>query len=233
MGRLGKIKWFLLGCLIIVLLLLASSVFLPDKLTNTVKWLATKELAGKLRALTQQEAIQKDRLIEMVVESIAVSKIDYQPVAILKEKDGELYLPIWIGLAEANDISVILEGIKVPRPLTPDLLCSTIDGIGASLDHVIINDLQNNIFYASLILNANWTQTEIDARPSDAIATALRVNAPIYATEVVMGKAGVSPERETDDYVTLIYLKQRFIQPETPGQLADGFLIAKRGYETQ
>jgi len=197
MRKLSKVKWCLLGCLIVVLVLVASSVFVPNRLTDAVKWLADNDFAGKLRALTEQEEVREDRLVEMVVETIGVSKIDYQPVVILREKSGESYLPIWIGPLEANAISVVLEGIEVPRPLTPDLLCSTIDRMGASVDYIVINDLQNDIFYAIITLHANWVQMEIDARPSDAIAIALRVGAPIYVEKAVLDKAGVPLDHET------------------------------------
>ena len=114
----------------------------------------------------------------------------------LKERGGERYLPIVIGPAEANAISVVLEGIEMPRPLTPDLLRSIIDRIGVSVDSIVITDIQNNTFYANIILNANWTKIEIDARPSDAIAVALRVRAPIYVEESVLDKLGIQPEHD-------------------------------------
>ena len=200
MGWLSKTKWCLLGCVIVVLVLVVGSIFIPGRFTNAVKWLANNDFAGKLRALSEQEVAQESTLTEMVVESIVVSKIDYQPVVILKEKGGELALPIWIGLLEANAISVVLEGAKMPRPLTPDLLCSIIDRMGARVDYIAINDLQNNTFYANIALNANWMQMEIDARPSDAIAIALRVGAPIYVEKAVLDKAGIQPDHEADKY---------------------------------
>ena len=123
MGRLSKMKWCLLGCLIMLLLLVAGSVFVPYSLTNAVKQVAENGFAYKLRVLSEQESAKKDTLVEMVVESVGVSKIAYQPVVILKQKGSELYLPIWIGPAEANAIAVMLDGVEVPRPLTPDLLC--------------------------------------------------------------------------------------------------------------
>ena len=195
MGRMSKVKWCLLGCLIIVLVLVSVSVFVPNSMTNAVKWVADNDFASRLRALARQEEIQGDRLIEMIVDSVGVSKIDYQPVVVLKEKDGEVYLPIWIGFTEVNAISVILEGVEVPRPLTPDLLRSVIHRMGASVDYIVIDDLQDDTFYANIALNANWVQVEIDARPSDAIAIAIRVGAPIYVEKAVLNKAGVQPDQ--------------------------------------
>lgn len=200
MERLSKVRWCLLGCLIVVFLLAVSSAFVPDRLTDAIKWVANSNSACELRALTKQEAIPEDMLIEMVVESIGISEIVYQPVVILKQRQGEIYLPIFIGLAEANAIAVILEEVDVPRPLTPDLLCSVIDRMGASIHYIVINDLQNETFYADIILHADWQQLKIDARPSDAIAVALRVGAPIYVTEAVLDKAGILSEHEADEY---------------------------------
>ena len=204
MRGLSNVKWCLLGCLIIVFVLVTTSVFEPNKLTDAVKWVANSDFAGKLRAFPEQAAHQEDTLTEMVVESIGVSKIDYQPVVILKEKGGELRLPIWIGLLEANAISVVLEGADLPRPLTPDLLCSVIDRMGASVDYIVVHDLQNRTYYANIALQADWVQMEIDARPSDAIAVALRVRAPIYVAKTVLEKAGVLPEHEMDKYTAML-----------------------------
>lgn len=204
MGKLSRAKWCLLGGLVVVLVLLAGSVFIPGRLANTVKWIANTDLASQIRALTEQPVEPDYELIEMVVEGTGISQINFQPVVILREKDGEFRLPIWIGLPEANAISVILEGIEVPRPLTSDLLCSVITRTGASLDYIVINDLQDDVFYARLMLEVNWTKVEVDARPSDAIAVALRVSAPIYVTKAVLGEAGIPPELETAEYITLL-----------------------------
>ena len=191
MGILGRVKWCLLGCLIGMLVLVYVSIFIPGELTSAVKQMAKNDFVARARALTEREAVKEPGLVEMVVETIGVSKIDYSPVIVLKESTGERYLPIWIGIAEANAISVILEGVSVERPLTADLLCSVIDTLGASVDSIVINDLRDNIFYASLILNVDWTQIAVDSRPSDAIAIAVRVKAPIYVEEAVLDKAGI------------------------------------------
>ncbi len=189
MAKINKAKWCLFGCLITILALVASSVFVPNRLTDAVQWLANNDFAGKLRVLGKHEETRG--LTEMAVDSIGVSRIDYQPVVVLKQKGGELYLPIWIGPLEANAISVILEGVEVPRPLTADLLCSILARTRASVGRVVINDLKDHTFYASIIVETNWTQITIDARPSDAIAIALRTKIPIYAQQAVLDKAGI------------------------------------------
>ena len=136
-------------------------------------------------------------MIEMIVDSIRVSLMNYQRVVILKEKDTERYLPIWIGPAEADAIAVKLQGVSVPRPLTHDLLNSIVDTLGASVNSIIVSDLKNDTFFAKIILNVDGKQMEVDSRPSDAIALAVRVQAPIYAEEVVLDKAGILLDKET------------------------------------
>lgn len=134
---------------------------------------------------------------EMVIDSIRVSMMNYQRVVILKQKDSDRYLPIWIGPAEADAIAVKLQDVSVPRPLTHDLLRSVIKNLGAGISHIIVSDLQNDTFYAKVILQINGTSTEVDCRPSDAIALAVRAEAPIYVEDMVLEKAGVVLDRET------------------------------------
>jgi bifunctional DNase/RNase len=135
-------------------------------------------------------------LIELTIESIRVSLMNYQRVVILKEKDSDRYLPIWIGPAEADAIAVRLQEVAVARPLTHDLLRSIIDSLGASVDYVIVNDLSNDTFFARIMLQIDGRVMEIDSRPSDAIALAVRVQVPIYADESVLEKAGVKLDQE-------------------------------------
>ena len=136
-------------------------------------------------------------MIEMIVDSIRVSLMNYQRVVILKEKMAERYLPIWIGPAEADAIAVKLQDVTVPRPLTHDLLSTVIDTLGATINAIIVSDLKNDTFYAKIILDINDGQMEIDSRPSDALALAVRVAAPIYAEEVVLDKASILLDKET------------------------------------
>ncbi len=136
-------------------------------------------------------------MIEMTIDSIRVSLMNYQRVVILKEKAADRYLPIWIGLAEADAIAVKLQDIAVPRPLTHDLLTSVLKALGAVVDYIIVNDLRNDTFYAKINLSVDGKRLEIDSRPSDAIALAVRVKAPIYAEESVLEKAGIEIDRET------------------------------------
>ena len=136
-------------------------------------------------------------MIEMTIDSIRVSLMNYQRVVILKEKAADRYLPIWIGPAEADAIAVKLQGVTVPRPLTHDLLRSVIDALGATINSIIVSDLKNDTFYAKIILNVDGGQMEVDSRPSDALALAVRAEVPIYAEETVLDKAGILLDKET------------------------------------
>jgi bifunctional DNase/RNase len=133
-------------------------------------------------------------MIEMTIDSIRVSLMNYQRVVILKEKTSDRYLPIWIGPAEADAIAVKLQGVAVPRPLTHDLLTDT---LGAVVNSIIVNDLKNDTFYARVILDIDGKQVEVDSRPSDALALAVRTGVPIYADESVLDKAGIMLDGET------------------------------------
>ena len=136
-------------------------------------------------------------MIEMNVDSIRMSLMNYQRVVILKEKEAERYLPIWIGPAEADSIAVKLQDVSVPRPLTHDLLRSVIDALGAVVVSIIVCDLRNDTFYAKITLSVDGENVEIDSRPSDAIALAVRAEVPIYAEESVLDKAGILLDKES------------------------------------
>lgn len=129
--------------------------------------------------------------LEMVVESIRVSLVTYQRVVILKEKDADRYLPIWIGPAEADAIAIKLQSVPVQRPLTHDLLQTVLQELGGRVTRIVVNDLADDVFYARIFVEQNGRSLEIDSRPSDAIALAVRVNAPIFVEEAVLDKAGV------------------------------------------
>ena len=134
---------------------------------------------------------------EMLIDSIRVSLMNYQRVVILKEKSSDRYLPIWIGPAEADSIAVKLQDVAVPRPLTHDLLNLVITTLGASVSHIVVSDLQNDTFYAKIAIQLNGSSFDVDSRPSDAIALAVRVKAPIYVEDEVLDKASVALDKET------------------------------------
>ena len=136
-------------------------------------------------------------MLEMTVDSIRVSPMNYQRVVILKEKESDRYLPIWIGPAEADAIAVKLQDLSVPRPLTHDLLGTIIDSLGGTIDHILVSDLHNDTFFAKITIQSNGESKEIDCRPSDAVALAVRAKVPIYANEEVLDKAGIHLDKET------------------------------------
>ena len=148
----------------------------------------------------------------MTIDSIRVSPMNYQRVVILKEKGSDRYLPIWIGPAEADAIAVKLQDLSVPRPLTHDLLRTIIDTLGGSVQHILVNDLQNDTFYAKITIQTDGLTKEIDCRPSDAVALAVRVQVPIYAEESVLDKAGIQLDKDTG--------KPLVADPAPPGELA-------------
>jgi bifunctional DNase/RNase len=128
---------------------------------------------------------------ELTIESIRLSLMNYQRVVILREKDSDRYLPIWIGPAEADAIAVRLQDVAVARPLTHDLLRNLIEQLGGRVAYIVVNDLTNDTFFARIVLDVNGETVEIDSRPSDAIALAVRVEVPIYAEDTVLERAGV------------------------------------------
>jgi bifunctional DNase/RNase len=138
-------------------------------------------------------------LTEMVVESVRVHMLSSQHVVILKDTDRDRYLPIWIGPWEANAIAMRLQGLTPERPLTHDLFSSTLDELGVVVKQIIVSDLSEETFRARLLLELDGRALDIDARPSDAIAIAIRAGVPIYATDSVLDRAAVVPEAEEDE----------------------------------
>lgn len=137
-------------------------------------------------------------MVEVMIDSIRVSLMSQHRVVVLKDVDSDRYLPIWIGTCEADAITVELQEVTVARPLTHDLLKAAIIDMGGSIGHILISDLKNDVFYARIVVERNGKPIEIDSRPSDAIALAVRARVPIYVDESVMAKAAVTPEEEME-----------------------------------
>ncbi|MBI2263752.1 MAG: bifunctional nuclease family protein [Armatimonadetes bacterium] len=136
---------------------------------------------------------------KMSVDKLGIDLLTHDPVVILKDVDGKRYLPILIGPFEATAIALALEGTPVPRPLTHDLMKSIIGALKAKVVKIIIHDLQENTFYAKVVLEVNGNAIEIDARPSDSIALALRANAPIYVSERIVLEETVRDKTSEDE----------------------------------
>jgi bifunctional DNase/RNase len=136
---------------------------------------------------------------EMQVDSIRVHVPSGQHVVILKDKAAERYLPIWIGIYEANAIALRITGITPERPITHDLMTNIFRDLGARVTRIEVSSLSSDVFYARIHLALDGRSMDVDARPSDAIALAVRAEAPILVSNEVLEKAGVTPEAETDD----------------------------------
>lgn len=135
---------------------------------------------------------------ELDVLGVRVEMPSNNPIVLLRERDGQRYLPIWIGASEATAIAYAQQGVEPPRPLTHDLMATVIQTLGHTLDEVRITEMNDGVFYAVLVLDG---RTEVSARPSDAIALALRTATPILATELVLDEAGVTMAIEDEDEV--------------------------------
>lgn len=133
-------------------------------------------------------------MIEVVVDSVRASLVTPQRMVFLRETDQERYLPIFIGSCEADAIAIELLGQTVQRPLTHDLLKSVISAMGGRVSHVLVNDLRDDTFFARIIVDMKGKKVEVDSRPSDAIALAVRVKAPIFVDDSVMDRVGIVPE---------------------------------------
>jgi bifunctional DNase/RNase len=146
--------------------------------------------------------------VEMKVKQLALDPLSNMPMIILRDEDEKRSLPIWVGLPEANAIALELEKIPTERPMTHDLLKNVLETVGARVAKVVVNDLRNNTFYAVIHLRLGATDLAVDSRPSDAIALALRVEAPIFVEEAVLTKAESVEVKVTKE-------------PETPGKADD------------
>ncbi len=135
-------------------------------------------------------------MIEVHIDSVRISLMTQHRVIVLREQNSPRYLPIWIGAPEADAITLRLQGVQVERPLTHDLLVNSIETLGGEVQYVLINDLRADVFYAQLVLEVDRRELRIDARPSDAIAIAVRVETPIFVAEKVMEAAGRMPDED-------------------------------------
>jgi len=135
-------------------------------------------------------------LVEMMIDSVRVSLTNQQRIVILRQLDAERYLPIWIGPYEAEAITIALQEIEVARPQTHDLLKNTLTTLGARLLRIEVIALREDVFYAHLVVEVSDRLIEIDSRPSDALALAVRFHAPIYVAQEVLNTAGVTPEED-------------------------------------
>lgn len=137
-------------------------------------------------------------MLEMEIHSVNLDVMSSQPVVVLKEKDARRFLPIWIGQFEATAIMMEMQGMQPSRPLTHDLLRTMIDVLGAQVHRIVVSDIQDGTFYAVIQLTSNGDRIDVDARPSDAIALAVRLGAPIFASEEVLERAAIVQDEEDE-----------------------------------
>jgi uncharacterized protein len=137
--------------------------------------------------------------IEMIVDSVRVHMRTGRHVLVLRESGRGRLLMIWVGVNEANAIAMKLQGVTPERPLTHDLMVAMLDAVDVRVDRIVISDLADETFHARLLLVGSDSNHEVDARPSDAIALAVRIGAPIYATTDVLDRAATSPDDEDED----------------------------------
>jgi uncharacterized protein len=142
-------------------------------------------------------------LNEMVVESVRVHMLSSQHVVILRDTVRERYLPIWIGPWEANAIAMRLQGVTPERPMTHDLFSRTLLELGVTVKQIVVSDLSDDTFRARLLLQVDGREVDLDARPSDAIALAVRAGVPIFATDAVLDRAGVIPESAEEERLSV------------------------------
>ena len=156
-------------------------------------------------------------LTEMTVDSIRVHMPTGQHVVILKEKEAERYLPIWIGINEANAIALRITGITPERPITHDLLVNILGAVDVTVDRIVVTSLSNDVFFARIVAKTNGSSLVVDARPSDAIALALRTEAPIFVAQSVLDQAQtISPDGEDQDEKLKKWFEQ--LGPEDMGK---------------
>jgi len=145
-----------------------------------------------------------EKLIEVKIDSLRVSLTNQQRIVVLKQVNSDRFLPIWIGPYEAEAITIALQEIEVSRPQTHDLVKNIITSLNANLTRAVIKVLKDDVFYGVLVLEVNGKEFEIDSRPSDAIAVAVRAHAPIMVSERVMDEASIIPEEveQEDEMIT-------------------------------
>lgn len=138
-------------------------------------------------------------MVEVVIDSIRVSLMSQQRIIILREVGAERYLPIWIGVYEAEAIAIALQEVEIARPLTHDLLKNVFKAMNANILRVEVISLRDDTYYGNIVVQSNGSTVDIDSRPSDALALAVRANVPILVSREVMDSAGITPEEDIQD----------------------------------
>ncbi len=162
---------------------------------------------------------------EMHIYGVSFDLVGKQPIVLLKTADGNRFLPIWIGHPEAAAILMKLQSASTPRPMTHDLFSDTLDQLGAQVTRITVTELRENTFYAQITVQLDGSEIEVDSRPSDAIALAIRSEAPIYAADDVIEESAIEFEGEEVDEEELeqeVTKFRSFLDDVTPDQFAEG-----------
>ena len=159
---------------------------------------------------------------EMVIYGVSFDMVGKQPIVLLKAVDTNKFLPIWIGHPEAAAILMKLQGANTPRPMTHDLINDMIDQLQAECTRVAVTELKENTFFASITLRVNGQEVEIDSRPSDALAVAVRTSAPIFAAEDVIAESAIEFEHEVEDTEEVVDKFKEFLDQVSPEDFQGG-----------
>ncbi len=157
---------------------------------------------------------------QMQIYGVSFDMVGKQPIVLLKTVDGNRFLPIWIGHPEAAAILMKLQGAQTPRPMTHDLLNDMLENLEAKCERVSVTELRDNTFYASITISVNGSEIEIDSRPSDAIALAVRCQAPIFAAEEVIDESSIEFEHEVEDQEEVVERFKDFLDEVSPEDFA-------------
>jgi uncharacterized protein len=157
---------------------------------------------------------------QMQIYGVSFDMVGKQPIVLLKTVEGNRFLPIWIGHPEAAAILMKIQGASTPRPMTHDLLSEMLEHLDATCEKVSVTELRDNTFYASITLQVNGSSVEIDSRPSDAIALAVRTQAPIFAADDVIEESSIEFEHEVEDNEEVVEKFKDFLDQVTPEDFA-------------
>ena len=166
---------------------------------------------------------------EMVIYGVSFDMVGKQPIVLLKAVDTNKFLPIWIGHPEAAAILMKLQGASTPRPMTHDLLFDMLGELEVACTRVSVTELRENTFYASITLSVNGREVEIDSRPSDALALAVRSGAPIFAAEDVIAESAIEFEHEVEDTEEVVDKFKEFLDQVSPEDFAGERAVARSG----
>ncbi len=167
-------------------------------------------------------------MTEMVIYGVSFDMVGKQPIVLLKTRDGNKFLPIWIGHPEAAAILMKLQGANTPRPMTHDLINDVLSELEVACTKVSVTELRENTFYAAITLQMNGREVEIDSRPSDALALAVRTGAPIFAAEDVISESAIEFEHEVEDTEEVVEKFKDFLDNVTPEDFAADRTDAQR-----